>query len=253
MSLSLLVQLATGNQQGRSQPDKECANDPSNGAHPPRVALAFGRQPRGAPDRRLSVAASGSAVVVMYTFGWPILMTEHGLEGGDVAINARLPGFALGAKLESVEASVPASRVAGRVLGAQLLGQNEDRASVGWFRERKADDVGAPGEGHSAGRVPLQHAAGRCPVGRSGARERCSHLPLVDLNTGGKPSSHLLWVGHRLPHQLHGPGQVTLKSQHGPATGHEKRRFVHNLFLDGCDSVTWSLSLSRLSRRIRQR
>src|SRR5664280_256834 len=161
MSLSLLVQLATGNQQGRSQPDKECANDPSNGAHPPRAALAFGRQPRGAPDRRLSVAASGSAVGVMYTFGWPILMTEHGLEGGDVAINARLPGFALGAKLESVEASVPASRVAGRVVGAQLLGQNEDRASVGCFRERKADDVGAPGEGHSAGRVPLQHAAGQ--------------------------------------------------------------------------------------------
>jgi len=64
MSLPLLVQLATGNQQGRSQPDTGCANDPSNGAHPPRVAPAFGRQPRGAPDHRMSarhrIRASGT-------------------------------------------------------------------------------------------------------------------------------------------------------------------------------------------------
>ena len=64
MSLPLLVQLATGNQQGRSQPDKGCANDPSNGAHPSRVAPAFGRQPRGAPDHRMSarhrIRASGT-------------------------------------------------------------------------------------------------------------------------------------------------------------------------------------------------
>ena len=53
VSLLLLFQLATGDQQGRSQPEKGCANDPSDGAHPPRVAPAFGRQPRGAPDRRV--------------------------------------------------------------------------------------------------------------------------------------------------------------------------------------------------------
>jgi hypothetical protein len=50
VSLPFLFQLATGDQQGRSQPEKGCANDPSDGAHPPRVAPAFGRQPRDAPD-----------------------------------------------------------------------------------------------------------------------------------------------------------------------------------------------------------
>ena len=50
MSLPFLFQLATRDQQGRSQPEKGCANDPSDGAHPPRVVPAFGRQPRDAPD-----------------------------------------------------------------------------------------------------------------------------------------------------------------------------------------------------------
>ena len=50
MSLPFLFQLATGDQQGRSQPEKGCANDPSEGAHPSRVPPAFEQQPRGAPD-----------------------------------------------------------------------------------------------------------------------------------------------------------------------------------------------------------
>jgi hypothetical protein len=53
VSLPLLRQLATGDQQGSSQPEKGCANDPSGRAHLPRVPPPSGRQPKDSPHHRI--------------------------------------------------------------------------------------------------------------------------------------------------------------------------------------------------------
>jgi hypothetical protein len=54
VSQPLFFQPTTSREEGRSQPEKGCANDPPGGAHPPRVAPAFGRQlPSLLPDHWL--------------------------------------------------------------------------------------------------------------------------------------------------------------------------------------------------------
>ena len=49
MSLPFLFQLSTGDQQGRSHPEEGCANDPSGGAHLPRVAPTILEATKGWP------------------------------------------------------------------------------------------------------------------------------------------------------------------------------------------------------------
>jgi N-hydroxyarylamine O-acetyltransferase len=172
---------------------------------------------------------------VVVPVGRPVLVAEHRLELGGIAVEARLPRLAFLAMFEAVQAGLPAGRVARGGVRAEFLGQDEHRAAVRRCGELEADRVGAPGEADPVRGIPLHDGARQrvdiVPVEVMG--QLSALLPLVDHDPGGEPSPHLGGIGDRPPHRVNGPRQVALEPQDRAGARPQQGGFTHRGFLLG--------------------